>query len=70
LEKLARRNGYEKVDDGKYFPQEMLEKGGLWEGLPEVLSPDFDMETICSRVSQKLPVSKFLLRGRILLTPV
>lgn len=63
VETRARRDGYDWVgDDGVPLPKYNGGEGKRWEGLPEVLTPVFDTDTILQRLHQELPV-------RILPTP-
>ncbi len=58
FEKKARRDGYEKPgSDGVQLPPGNAERGGIWEGLPEVLEPALDIELAGGRVAKELPVS-------------
>lgn len=57
VETRARRDGYDWVgDDGVPLPKHNGGEGGRWEGLPEVLTPAFDIDNIVQRLHQELPV--------------
>ncbi|KAI1410377.1 hypothetical protein F5Y13DRAFT_192239 [Hypoxylon sp. FL1857] len=56
IEKIARRDGYDWVgDDGVRLPKHNGGKGRRWEGLPEVLTPVFDVDDIARRLKEELP---------------
>jgi len=57
FETLARRDGYSQPgQDGISFPTEILEKGGDWADMPEVLHTEFDMNDAKEKVLRQLPV--------------
>lgn len=57
VEKRARRDGYDWVgDDGVPLPKHNGGRGGRWEGLPEVLTPIFDVDDVVRRLQEELPV--------------
>lgn len=59
VEKRARRDGYEWVgDDGLPLPKHNGGKGEMWEGLPEDLTPVFDVDKIAQKLHEQLPVRK------------
>lgn len=54
---FARKDGYlEPGEDGVYYPQELLVKGGEWSELPDKLFTMIDMNQMRDKVLQKLPV--------------
>ncbi|KAI1127031.1 hypothetical protein F5Y10DRAFT_243523 [Nemania abortiva] len=56
IEKRARRDGYDWVgDDGVPLPKHNGEKGGRFEGLPEVLTPMFNIDDMEKRLQEELP---------------
>lgn len=58
LERFARRDAYNLADEvGKHLPSGEGEKGGYWEGLPETLSPGFDVDSVANMVALAVPVS-------------
>ena len=58
VEKRARRDGYDWVgDDDKPLPKHNGGKGGRWEGLPEILTPAFNVDKIVEQLEKNLPVS-------------
>lgn len=59
LEKVGRRDAYFVVDEaGKYLPRGEGEKGGYWEGLPETLSPGFDVDDVRNAVALEVQVRR------------
>ncbi|KXS94844.1 hypothetical protein AC578_3667 [Pseudocercospora eumusae] len=54
IEKQARRDGYaHKGDDGLFLPTSNGGKGERWEGLPWILTPLYDVESIVRRLDVK-----------------
>jgi hypothetical protein len=61
VETRARRDGYDWVgDDDKPLPKHNGGKGERWEGLPEVLTPAFDVDKIVDKLREDFPVWKLL----------
>ena len=61
VEKRARRDGYDWVgDDDKALPKHNGGKGERWEGLPEVLTPTFNVDKIVEKIKKNFPVSDVL----------
>ncbi|KIW79479.1 hypothetical protein Z517_06091 [Fonsecaea pedrosoi CBS 271.37] len=55
-ESIARQDIYKGVDDeSQTFPPGQLGPGGLWEGLPETLSPCFDVDKAAEMVAREHP---------------
>lgn len=60
VESRARRDGYDWVgDDGVPLPKHNGGQEGRWKGLPEVLTPVFDIDSVIQRLHQELPVIYF-----------
>lgn len=60
IEKRARRDGYKWVgDDGKQIPTENGGSGGMFEGIPEILTPMYDVEGIGKALNKRHPVCSF-----------
>ncbi|KAL8658194.1 MAG: hypothetical protein Q9226_001192 [Calogaya cf. arnoldii] len=56
VEKVAHRDGYDWVgDDEKALPEHNGGKGERREGLPEILTPVYDVEKIVERIKKDLP---------------
>ncbi|KAF2116369.1 hypothetical protein BDV96DRAFT_686741 [Lophiotrema nucula] len=56
IEKRARRDGYDWVgDDDIRLPKHNGGKDGMFEGLPEVLTPDYDVDEVAKQVKEDLP---------------
>ena len=59
IEIQARRDGYQWVgDDGKPIPPRNGGPGDMFEGLPDVLKPMYDVEGIGKILKKKHPVSR------------
>ncbi|KAG4415581.1 hypothetical protein IFR04_011301 [Cadophora malorum] len=56
LEQLGHKTGYKQPgDDGRQFPEALIEEGGPWHELPDVLYSDFDLQATRSRIANALP---------------
>ena len=65
LEKVARRDGYDKPgNDGIYLPAGDAETGGIWGGLPERLTPDLDIDRVAARIAKDCQVQYIQLLPR------
>lgn len=64
VESIARRDVYRGIDDeGQMFPPGQVGLGGIWEGLPETLSPCFDVDKAAEAIAKEHPVSSILWSG-------